>query len=287
MLKINHLNISYQNTPAVQDLSLAVGAGQIVGIAGESGSGKSTMLRSIIGLLGNEGRITAGDILFEGRQLQRMKDRELEKIRGKDIAMIFQQPESSFDPVTTIGKQFCEAVRVHEKVSKKEALDRGRELLEKLHFQDPERILDSYAFELSGGMCQRAAIALGMVCKPRLLLADEPTSALDVTVQSQTADVLMELRENFGTSILMVTHNMGVIAYMADYVGVMYKGRLVEWGKKEEILLEAAHPYTKALIRAIPKFGETYEKQIPYTEEITEGKPVAVSPTHWILGGGR
>ena len=136
-------------------------------------------------------------------------------------------------------------------------------------------------------MCQRAAIALGMVCNPRLLLADEPTSALDVTVQSQTADVLMELRENFGTSILMVTHNIGVIAYMADYVGVMYKGRLVEWGKKEEILLEAAHPYTKALIRAVPKFGETYEKQIPYTEEITEGKPVAVSPTHWILGGGR
>ena len=238
MLKINHLNISYQNTPAVKDLSLAVGAGQIVGIAGESGSGKSTMLRS-------------------------------------------------FDPGTTIGKQFCEAVRVHEKVSKKEALDRGRELLEKLHFQDPERILDSYAFELSGGMCQRAAIALGMVCNPRLLLADEPTSALDVTVQSQTADVLMELRENFGTSILMVTHNIGVIAYMADYVGVMYKGRLVEWGKKEEILLEAVHPYTKALIRAVPKFGETYEKQIPYTEEITEGKPVAVSPTHWILGGGR
>ena len=155
MLKINHLNISYQNTPAVKDLSLAVGDGQIVGIAGESGSGRSTMLSSIIGLLGREGRITAGDILFEGRQLRRMKDRELEKIRGKDIAMIFQQPESSFDPVTTIGKQFCEAVRVHEKVSKKEALDRGRELLEKLHFQDPERILDSYAFELSGGMCQR------------------------------------------------------------------------------------------------------------------------------------
>ncbi|MFQ9150976.1 MAG: ATP-binding cassette domain-containing protein [Blautia sp.] len=203
------------------------------------------MLRSIIGLLGREGRITAGDILFEGRQLQRMKDRELEKIRGKDIAMIFQQPESSFDPVTTIGKQFCEAVRVHEKISKKEALDRGRELLEKLHFQDPERILDSYAFELSGGMCQRAAIALGMVCNPRLLLADEPTSALDVTVQSQTADVLMELRENFGTSILMVTHNIGVIAYMADYVESCTKEDWWNGGKRKRSFWKQCIPIRK------------------------------------------
>ncbi|MFR6468163.1 MAG: ATP-binding cassette domain-containing protein [Lachnospiraceae bacterium] len=154
MLNIDHLNISYNHTPAVQDLSLAVGAGQIVGIAGESGSGKSTMLRSITGLLGKEGKITSGDIWFENRQLQLLGEKEMEKIRGKDISMIFQQPESSFDPVTTIGKQFCEALGVHEKISKKEALGRGMELLKKLHFPDPERIMDSYAFELSGGMCQ-------------------------------------------------------------------------------------------------------------------------------------
>ena len=136
-------------------------------------------------------------------------------------------------------------------------------------------------------MCQRAAIALGMVCNPRLLLADEPTSALDVTVQSQTADVLMELRENFGTSILMVTHNIGVIAYMADYVGVMYKGRLVEWGKNGRDPSGSSASLYESTDPGGSKFGETYEKQIPYTEEITEGKPVAVSPTHWILGGGR
>ncbi len=287
MLNIDHLNISYNHTPAVQDLSLAVGAGQIVGIAGESGSGKSTMLRSIIGLLGREGKITSGDIRFENRQLQLLGQKEMEKIRGKDISMIFQQPESSFDPVTTIGKQFCEALGVHEKISKKEALGRGMELLKKLHFPDPERIMDSYAFELSGGMCQRAAIALGMVCNPKLLLADEPTSALDVTVQSQTADALMELRENFGTAILMVTHNIGVIAYMADYVGIMYKGKLVEWGKKEEILLEAEHPYTKALIRAIPRFGMPYEKQQPYIADTEDEKRIPVSDTHWILSGGK
>ena len=287
MLNIDHLNISYNHTPAVQDLSLAVGAGQIVGIAGESGSGKSTMLRSIIGLLGREGKITSGDIRFENRQLQLLGQKEMEKIRGKDISMIFQQPESSFDPVATIGKQFCEALRVHEKISKKEALGRGMELLKKLHFPDPKRIMDSYAFELSGGMCQRAAIALGMVCNPKLLLADEPTSALDVTVQSQTADALMELRENFGTAILMVTHNIGVIAYMADYVGIMYNGKLVEWGKKEEILLEAEHPYTKALIRAVPRFGMSYEKQQPYIADTEDEKRIPVSDTHWILSGGK
>ena len=287
MLNIDHLNISYNHTPAVQDLSLAVGAGQIVGIAGESGSGKSTMLRSIIGLLGREGKIISGDIWFENRQLQLLGEKEMEKIRGKDISMIFQQPESSFDPVATIGKQFCEALRVHEKISKKEALGRGMELLKKLHFPDQKRIMNSYAFELSGGMCQRAAIALGMVCNPKLLLADEPTSALDVTVQSQTADALMELRENFGTAILMVTHNIGVIAYMADYVGIMYKGKLVEWGKKEEILLEAEHPYTKALIRAIPRFGMPYEKQQPYIADTEDEKRIPVSDTHWILSGGK
>ena len=161
------------------------------------------------------------------------------------------------------------------------------ELLKKLHFPDPERIMDSYAFELSGGMCQRAAIALGMVCNPKLLLADEPTSALDVTVQSQTADALMELRENFGTAILMVTHNIGVIAYMADYVGIMYNGKLVEWGKKEEILLEAEHPYTKALIRAVPRFSMSYEKQPPYIADTENEKRISVSETHWILGGGK
>ena len=195
MLNIDHLNISYNHTPAVQDLSLAVGAGQIVGIAGESGSGKSTMLRSIIGLLGREGRITAGDILFEGRQLQRMKDRELEKIRGKDIAMIFQQPESSFDPTQTIHRQFYEAMNVHRKVNVREAEQTAKSLLGMLGFREPEAILSKYPFELSGGMAQRVAIALAVVNEPAFLLADEPTSALDVVVQKQTLDMILDMRQ--------------------------------------------------------------------------------------------
>ena len=149
-----------------------------------------------------------------------------------------------------------------------------------------KNLLEKYPYEVSGGQKQRAAVARAVITQPQLLLADEPTGALDSKAAKELLKLFTSLNQD-GQTILMVTHNIGVIAYMADYVGVMYKGRLVEWGKKEEILLEAVHPYTKALIRAVPKFGETYEKQIPYTEEITEGKPVAVSPTHWILGGGR
>lgn len=283
MLKIKNLCVAYDKTPTVKDLSLTVGANQIIGIVGESGSGKSTMLRSIIGLLGREGKITSGSILFDGEALEKKKNKELEKIRGNKIAMIFQQPESSFDPIDTIGNQFYEILKYHKGTGKKEAWEQGIELLSKLHFKDPERIMRSYAFELSGGMCQRAAIALGMACQPKLLLADEPTSALDVTVQAHTAETMLELREDSGTSILMVTHNMGVVAYMADYVGVMNHGRLVEWGTTKDILMHCEHGYTKALIQAIPKLGGDFKKHILYNEkEPVHGEIKRLSDTHWI-----
>ena len=182
------------------------------------------------------------------------------------------------DPILSIGKQFCETMRAKGRNGKKDALNQAAAVLKELHMENPERILKSYPFELSGGMCQRVAIAMAMANNPKLLLADEPTSALDVTVQAKTIDVMMELRAKYGTAILLVTHNMGVIARMADMVGVMYHGKLVEWGTKEEILRNPAHPYTKALIRAIPtmdgKLPESIyvEERMPYTE---------VSKTHW------
>jgi ABC-type dipeptide/oligopeptide/nickel transport system ATPase component len=284
LLSIQQLNIAYNDTPTVKDVSLAVGENQIIGIVGESGSGKSTLIRAVIGLLGREGRITSGSIVFQGRHLETMTPRQLRDVRGGEVAMIFQQPESSFDPIRTIGDQFCETMKLHERASRAEALSRADAILRGLGFDDPARVLKSYPFELSGGMCQRAAIAVGMACRPRLLLADEPTSALDVTVQAETVRTLMKLREDSGTSILLVTHNMGVIAYMADLVGVMYKGRIVEWGTRRDILLNAAHDYTRALISAIPKLGEPFVPPERYEGRDAENAvKVQLSPTHWVL----
>ena len=265
MLNIDHLNISYNHTPAVQDLSLAVGAGQIVGIAGESGSGKSTMLRSITGLLGKEGKITSGDIWFENRQLQLLGEKEMEKIRGKDISMIFQQPESSFDPVTTIGKQFCEALGVHEKISKKEALKKAEDMLRKTGVPRVEHMMKEYPFQLSGGQRQRVMIAMALVCKPEILIADEPTTALDVTIQAQILDLMNQLKKETGTSILFITHDLGVVAEVCDDVAVMYCGRVVERGDVKTIFANPSHPYTKGLLGSIPRLGDAGKelKSIP------------------------
>ena len=192
--------------------------------------------------------------------------------------MIFQHPEHSLDPVVTIGDQFGECMKAVSKTGKQEALGRALVLLDDLHLEDPVRVLKSYPFELSGGMSQRVAIAIAMANSPKLLLADEPTSALDVTVQAQTINVMMELRERYGTAILMVTHNMGVIARMADMVGVMYHGELVEWGTRQDVLKNPAHPYTRALIRAIPAM----DGKLPESIQVTERMPYTVlSETHW------
>lgn len=278
MLEIKNLCISYGKIPTVKDVSFAVQAGQIVGLVGESGSGKSTVVRSILGLLAKTGKITSGEIFFEEQKLSGFSRKDWTKIRGKEISMIFQHPEHSLDPVVTIGDQFGECMKAVSKTGKQEALRRALALLGDLHLEDPARILKSYPFELSGGMSQRVAIAIAMANSPKLLLADEPTSALDVTVQAQTIDVMMELRERFGTAILMVTHNMGVIARMADMVGVMYHGELVEWGTRQDVLKEPAHPYTRALIRAIPAM----DGKLPESIQVTEKMPYTVlSETHW------
>ena len=278
MLEVKKLCISYGKKTTVKNVSLAVCAGQIVGLVGESGSGKSTVIRSILGILPSNGKITSGTVAFQGEDLTKLSQKEWKKIRGRKISMIFQHPGNSLDPVLTIGTQFCECMKAVQGTSRDIAMKKAEELLEELHLSDPQRVLKSYPFELSGGMCQRVGIALAMANNPDLLLADEPTSALDVTVQAQTIDVMMELRKKYGAAILLVTHNMGVIAHMADMVGVMYQGELVEWGTRKEILGNPIHPYTRALIRAIPSMNGKLPESIPVRQRMPY---TVLSETHW------
>lgn len=268
MLEIRHVSIAYGKTQTVNDVTLSLKEGEIVGIVGESGSGKSTLMKSILGLLSGGGRVISGEIMFYGEDLLKFSSQKRRKIRGKEIAIVFQHPELSLDPLWTIGKTFYESIRVHRNITKADSENEARMLLEELELPDPEKILRCYPFELSGGMCQRVAIAIAMANHPDILLADEPTSALDVTVQKQVIEIMMKMREKFGTSILIVSHNMGVIAKMADKVGVMKHGDLVEWGKKEEVLYSPKHEYTRALIRAIPKMDG---KRPEAVEEIENG----------------
>lgn len=252
MLEIKGLTVAYDKKQVLHDVSLEVRPGEILAVVGESGSGKSTMLRTILGLTGKNAVVERGQILFDGRDLLNAPEKELRKIRGGGIAMAFQQPVQSFDPVTKIGQQVYETVRAHEKLSKADTYSKMRTMLTDMHLPEPDRILNSYPFELSGGMCQRVALALAMILKPKLLLADEPTSALDVTVQAQVMGTMMKLREVFGMSILLVTHNIGVAAHMAGRMAVMYGGRIVEQGDTEKILNHPEHAYSKRLIASVP-----------------------------------
>ncbi|MCD2491835.1 ABC transporter ATP-binding protein [Lacrimispora sp. NSJ-141] len=255
MLEVKNITVAYGSDTVVKDVSFAVKPGEVIGIVGESGSGKSTVLKSILGLLDSRGKVLGGEILLNGENLLGFTSGRMRQIRGKEIAMVFQHPELSLDPVWPVGRSFYESIRVHREITKKEAAVQGRKLLEALELGEPDKILSSYPFELSGGMCQRAAIAIAMANRPGILLADEPTSALDVTVQKQVIETMMQMRKEFSASILIVSHNIGVIAKMADFVGVMRRGQMVEWGTKEEVLYSPEHDYTKALIRAVPKMG--------------------------------
>jgi len=255
VLSIENLCISYGNIPVVHNVSLEVADGEIVAIVGESGCGKSTTLQAILGLDSNA-EITGGSICFDEKNLTAMKKKELRQVRGLEIAMIFQNAALAMDPMKTIGHLFYESVHVHRaKAKKEECLKSAEALMKKIQLEDTERILKSYPFELSGGMCQRIAIASAMMNQPKLLLADEPTSALDVTAQAEVVRLLKSMRDEMGTSILVVTHNMGVVAQMADKVAVMYGGTVVEYGTAKEIIEKPEHPYTQALLEAIPKMN--------------------------------
>lgn len=256
ILKFDHVDVSYNGRVVVKDISFSVARGEILGIVGESGSGKSTLIKAAMGLLGDYGLVTRGDIYYMGKDgvlnVPELSKSELRKLCGREIGMIFQNAGSSFCPIRTVGAQIYEAMREHEDISKKECTDRAVELMEKLGFEDGERILQSYPFELSGGMQQRVGIAAAMLPGPKVLLADEPTSALDVSVQRQVVDEMLLVRENFGTSIVLVTHNIGVIGAMADNVLVMKDGEMVEYGETVQILEAPKEEYTKKLMAAVP-----------------------------------
>ena len=256
-LIVDLLTVTYGEKLAVDGVSFSLSPGKIYVIVGESGSGKSTLLRTIGGLLTKEGKIVSGDIWMGEQNLIQLSEKEWCEVHGNKMGYIFQNPEQSLSPLAKIGKQFVECQNMHVKTagkkSKKEILEDAEELLKELRFENPQRVLKSYPFELSGGMCQRVAIALAIMNQPSLLLADEPTSALDVASQDMTIETLLALRKKTDLSILLVTHNMEVARRLADEIGVMYQGRIIESGLPEEIWNDPKEDYTKKLIAAIPQ----------------------------------
>ena len=255
LLEINHVDISYGKRLIVRDCCLTLAKGEICSIVGESGSGKTTVIRAVLGLLAGGGKVTAGDIVYEGRSLLTLNDREWRALRGHDISMIFQDSGAMMNQTRLIGKTYVEYILTHENISKKEAWEKGAEMLGRMRLPDPDRIMRSYPFQLSGGQRQRVGIAMGMTYQPRLLLADEPTSALDVTTQAQIVRQMMELRDEYGTAIIIVTHDLGVAAYMADRIVVMKNGVIEDQGTREHILHETENAYTKKLMEAVPSLG--------------------------------
>ena len=253
LLQYNHVDISYLGQPVIRDVSFSLHSGEILGIVGESGSGKSTLIKAAMGLLGSEGSITGGEICYRGRLLNRLPPREMRTLCGPELGYIFQSSGSAFCPIRTVGAQLFETMRAHGKITKADFEVQALELLSKLGFDSGKRILESYPFELSGGMQQRVGIAAAMLLNPSVLFADEPTSALDVTIQKQVVEEMLMVRETFGTAIVLVTHNLGVIGAMTDRVLVLENGRCVECGSTRQVLSQPCADYTKALLAAVPR----------------------------------
>ena len=247
--------------PAVDGLDLDIPKGKIIGLVGESGCGKSMTAKSIMGLLKYPGRVAGGSIRFEDQDLTRLSDKELRKICGNDISMIFHEPMTSLNPVLKVGRQVRETLLVHNPtMSKAEAKQRVVEMFQRVGIPEAEKRYDCYPHELSGGLRQRVMIAMAMVCKPKLLIADEPTTALDVTIEAQILRLMKELRDETGMSVLIITHNMGVVAEICDYVYVMYAGKIMEQAETFELFDHTMHPYTKGLLDSIPRIGQNAER---------------------------
>ena len=251
ILTVEHLQVCYTGKPVLEDVSLTLESGQILGIVGESGSGKSTLIKAAMGLLGSNGAVTGGAIQYKDKNVTELKGEELRKLRGPEMGIIFQNTSSSLCPIRTVEDQLYEAVLQHKRISKQEIKEMAMDHFEKMKLLNGERILKSFPFELSGGMNQRVGIMMAMILQPALLFGDEPTSALDVTVQAQVVREMMKLRELFGTPIAIVTHNIGMVEYMADKVAVMYHGRIVEYGDAKQVIQHPQELYTRELIRSV------------------------------------
>lgn len=273
LLKVRHLKTSFftenGEVRAVNDISFSLDKGKVLGIVGESGSGKSITAYSILQILTPPGQIIGGSVKINNQELVGMSEKDMQKIRGKNISIIFQDPMTSLNPVFTIGYQICEAILIHSNKTKKEAKERAKQLLELVGINEPNKRLKQYPHELSGGMRQRIGIAMALASEPDLLIADEPTTALDVTIQAQILDLIQKLQRELGMAIIMITHDLGVIASMCDEVIVMYAGKICEQGTADEIFYNPKHEYTKGLLSSIP-YGSKNESSL----KSIEGTPV-------------
>jgi len=275
LLEVKDLKVSFftpaGEVKAVDGISYNLGYNEVMGIGGESGSGKSVEAYSIIGLLQKPGKVVGGSITFDGQDLLSFDEEQMRNIRGKDISMIFQNPMTCLNPVYTIGNQLMEALQCHDdKITKEEAWDRAVHMLELVGINNAEKRMTQYPHEHSGGMRQRAMIAMALISEPKLLIADEPTTALDVTIQAQILDVMKDIQKRVNTSIIFITHNLGVVAEVCDKVSVMYAGKIVEQGDVNDIFYDPQHPYTKALLASMPRLDEDgHERLIPI-----EGTPI-------------
>ena len=255
---------------ALNDVSIMLNEGEVLGIVGDSGSGKSVTAYSLMGLTAHPGKLLDGTLWFNGHQIETMTEKEMRKIRGNEVSIIFQDPMTSLNPVYTIGNQIEEVILLHTDKKKKEAYERAKELLDLVGINEPEKRLKQYPHELSGGMRQRVMIAIALACEPKLLIADEPTTALDVTIQAQILELMMKLKEKLGMAIIMITHDLGVVASMCEKIAVMYAGKIIEYGTTDDIFYHPKHQYTKGLIRSIPRLDtKEHERLVPI-----EGTPV-------------
>ena len=274
LVDIKNLRLSFftpaGEVKALNDVSLYLDEGEVLGIVGESGSGKSVTAYSIMGLTADPGRIVGGTVTFNGHEIEKLGEKELRKIRGKEVSIIFQDPMTSLNPVYTIGTQIEESILLHTDKTKDEARDRATELLRLVGINEPEKRIRQYPHELSGGMRQRVMIAIALACEPKLLIADEPTTALDVTIQAQILELITELKNKLGMAVILITHDLGIVSSMCDRIAVMYAGKVVECGTADDIFYHPKHEYTKGLLRSVPNINDRESKRLI----AIEGTPV-------------